>query len=265
VAQLELEAQLKVWKDLAVSKQVLMGAATEALGLDPNCSTTELKAALDRAIKRAKEADIAVKNAQEQAAHAIAAMEGKVVASQKALHTAEMAKTDALTALQATEERLEMGRIANAQELRKVQLELTEKQKSLKAINLALADTPENVVKKLKALKKQKMDEATARKRSESYARSLRKEKLSLEQRQTEMQATLENASKLVDQYRDLYKLCQSLHDQLKPLVEDPTTLPALPELDEQWLDTLKPTAADETNDPDAGQSPSSNAGDNEP
>lgn len=265
MAQLELEAQLKVWKDLAVSKQVLMGAATEALGLDSNCSTAELKKALDKAIKRAKEADTTVKSAQEQATLAISAMEEKVAASQKALQAAETTKMDAQTALQTTEQRLEMGRIANAQELKKLQTELTEKQKTLKAINLALADTPENVLKKLKALKKQKIDEAAARKRSESYARSLRKEKQSLEQRQTETQATLENAAKLVDQYRDLYKLCQSLHDQLKPLVEDPTTLPALPELDEQWLDTINPTAGDETNAPDLGQSPRENSGNNGP
>ena len=34
MAQAELELQLKAWKKLAVSKQLLIGAATDALGLD---------------------------------------------------------------------------------------------------------------------------------------------------------------------------------------------------------------------------------------
>ena len=44
----DVDIQLKVWKDLAISKQILMGAATDALGLDAECSTEELKEALDR-------------------------------------------------------------------------------------------------------------------------------------------------------------------------------------------------------------------------
>ena len=42
----DVEVQLQVWKDLAISKQILMGAATDALGLDAECSTEELKSAL---------------------------------------------------------------------------------------------------------------------------------------------------------------------------------------------------------------------------
>ena len=43
VDQAEFEVQLQVWKDLAISKQVLIGAATDALGLDPECESAELK------------------------------------------------------------------------------------------------------------------------------------------------------------------------------------------------------------------------------
>ena len=53
----DVEVQLQVWKDLAISKQILMGAATDALGLDSECSTDELKSALDQAIQRAKDAE----------------------------------------------------------------------------------------------------------------------------------------------------------------------------------------------------------------
>ena len=56
----DVDIQLQVWKDLAISKQILMGAAADALGLDSECSTDELKTALDQAIQRAREADIKI-------------------------------------------------------------------------------------------------------------------------------------------------------------------------------------------------------------
>ena len=53
MSQTDIDIQLQVWKDLAISKQILMGAATDALGLDAQCSTDELKSAMNKAIKRA--------------------------------------------------------------------------------------------------------------------------------------------------------------------------------------------------------------------
>ena len=52
MSETDVEIPLKVWKDLAISKQVLMGAATEALGLNAECSTEELSTALAEAINR---------------------------------------------------------------------------------------------------------------------------------------------------------------------------------------------------------------------
>ena len=63
----DVDVQLQVWKDLAISKQILMGAATDALGLDSECTTDELKAALDQAIKRARDADIKIQETLSQA------------------------------------------------------------------------------------------------------------------------------------------------------------------------------------------------------
>jgi major membrane immunogen (membrane-anchored lipoprotein) len=60
VSQTDIDIQLQVWKDLAISKQILMGAATDALGLDAACSTDELKSAMNQAIQQAKDADITV-------------------------------------------------------------------------------------------------------------------------------------------------------------------------------------------------------------
>ncbi len=63
----DVDIQLQVWKDLAISKQILMGAAADALGLDAECSTTELKTALDQAIERARDADLNIQETRSQA------------------------------------------------------------------------------------------------------------------------------------------------------------------------------------------------------
>jgi len=56
----QFELQLKVWKELAISKQVMMRTAAEALKLDPECTPEELKQALDGALKKVAAADASV-------------------------------------------------------------------------------------------------------------------------------------------------------------------------------------------------------------
>ena len=73
--------QLKVWKELAISKQVLMRTAADALKLDPDCAPEELKQALESALKKIAEADASVVSAQAQAKTAIASTEKKLAAS----------------------------------------------------------------------------------------------------------------------------------------------------------------------------------------
>ena len=243
--QAELELQLKVWKDVAITKQVLMRAATDALKLDPDCSAEELKQALDVAIKRAIDADVTVSKAQEQANTALAVMEKKVAENQKAQAVAENLVSETLEAKKTSEQQMAVERDAHLKEMKKIKDQLVEKDKTVKAINKALADTPENVVKKLKTLKKQKFDEAEARKRSESEVVSLKKEKKQLDARIKEMEEQLNNASKLVELHRELHKVAEDLHSQLEPLAKDASTLPAIPELDEKLLEGLENTQED--------------------
>ena len=84
MSQTDIDIQLQVWKDLAISKQILMGAATDALGLDAECSTDELKSAMNRAIQRAKEADITVIKTRETTEREITEMKAQVAASEQA-------------------------------------------------------------------------------------------------------------------------------------------------------------------------------------
>jgi hypothetical protein len=83
VDKAQLELQLKVWKDLAISKQMLMRTASDALKLDPTCTAEELKQALDDVIRKIAKADADVIQAQEQAKQAIAATERKLTVTEK--------------------------------------------------------------------------------------------------------------------------------------------------------------------------------------
>lgn len=219
--QAELELQLKVWKDLAISKQILMSAATDALGLNPDCSPEKLKEALDKAIKQGINADIIVNEAREKANQAEAIMEKKMAANDKALVAAEAIKAGTIVAQQKSEHDMSIERAAHIQEMKKIKAQIAEKESSLKAVKKALGDSPENVVKKLKTLKKQKDDEATTRKLVEANVTSLRKEKRKLEQSVAEMKTALESSKKLVEQFRELHeKASEAISDDIAALDE---------------------------------------------
>ena len=98
MSQAQQDLQLKVWKALAISKQILMRAATDALKLDPECTQEELKEALEGALKKVAKADTDLFDAQEEAKVAIDALEKKVAATEECLAIAQKAATDAKAA-----------------------------------------------------------------------------------------------------------------------------------------------------------------------
>ena len=131
-------------------------------------------------------------------------------------------------------------RDAAAMELQKVKDRLAERDKALKAINTALADTPANVLAKMNTLKKQKQEEADSRRQVESALNTLRTEKRQQDQRLADLTRT---GTTLVSRYRDLHALSLQLHEQLKPLVEDAKSLPEIPELDTKLLEAIEQPA----------------------
>jgi chromosome segregation ATPase len=240
VSQAQQDLQLKVWKELAISKQMLMRAATDALKLDPECTQEELKQALEGALKKVAKADTDLFNAKEEATVAITALEKKLAASEQGLAIAQKAAAEAQIALDGVVQQLANQRDAAAKELQKVKDRLAERDKSLKAINTALADTPANVLAKMNTLKKQKQEEADARRQVESALNTLRTEKRQQDQRLADV---LRNGATLVSRYRDLHALSLKLHEQLQPLVEDAKSLPEIPELDTKLLEAIEPPA----------------------
>jgi DNA repair exonuclease SbcCD ATPase subunit len=240
VSQAQQDLQLKVWKELAISKQILMRAATDALKLDPECTQEELKQALEGALKKVAQADTDLFNAKEEAKVAISALEKKLAATEESLAVAQKAAAEARAAQDDAVLQMANQRAAAARELQKVKDRLAEREKALKAINTALADTPENLLKKMSALKKQKQEEADSRRQVESALNTLRAEKRTQDQRSADM---LRDGTALVGRYRDLRELSLKLHEQLKPLVEDAKTLPEIPELDNGLVETFEPSA----------------------
>lgn len=227
--QADLELQLKVWKELAISKQVLMRSAAEALKLNPDCTQEELKAALEGVTAKIAQAEAAVVETEKKTKLSIGVMEQKLAASVQALAATETS----LSELRATHENvtkaMAIERASVAQEIQKLKDRVAERDKSLKAINTALADTPENVLKKMNVLKKQKQEEADARRQVETALATLRKEKQTQDK---QLSGLTENSAKLVKQYKDLHALAATLHEQLKPLVAEAAKVPELPELD---------------------------------
>lgn len=240
VSQADSEIQLQVWKDLAISKQILMGAATDALGLDAACSTGELKAALEKAIQRAKEADIEIVKIRDQADQEIAQMKAQVKASNQRSQEVDEKITVTEKACEAATRQLTIGRKENAEAVKKARAEVIDKQNKLKAISKALADTPENVVKKLKTLKKQKFDESKLRSQTESKLQVARKAKAKLETELEVQKSLVEQSAKLVEQIREYHDLCKKQNKKIKSLSDDKKLIVKIPKLDEELLETLE-------------------------
>jgi len=251
VDRAELELQLEVWKDLAISKQMLIGAAAEALGINSECSMDEIKIAFETATKRATEADASISKAQEDAQKAIDEMQATLKANNIELAKAKEKAEEAINAHKAADQRVDAGREANSDALKKANAQIVEKDKALKQIKKVLADSPENVVKKLKVLKKEKMDESNARKKAEEDARKQKKEKQKSEQELKDLQSTLEQCATLVEQIRELKTFSESQYDQLKELVDDAKSLEKAPKLDEELLESISKLAGNEDDSSD--------------
>ncbi len=245
MSQTDNDIQLQVWKDLAISKQILMGAAADALGLDAECSTDELKTAMNKAILQAKNADITIIETREQTEKEIFRMEARVASSEQAMNDALVLVASAEAARKAAESKLVTGRAENAEALKKIRAEVTDKQNKLKAISKALADTPENVIKKLKTLKKQKMDEARLRTQTESKLQSIRKQKTKLEGELENSKALMAQSAPLIAQLKELHAIAKKQRKKLKSLSDDKKDLVEIPKLDKELLETIEKAISD--------------------
>ena len=241
----DVDIQLQVWKDLAISKQILMGATADALGLDSECSTDELKTALDQAIQRARDADIKIQETLTDSEQQITEFKRRTEIAEQARSEAEALVEESVNARAQAERQLANGKADNAAALKKARAEVTEKQNKLKAISKSLADTPENVVRKLKTLKKQKMDEAKLRGQAESRLQSMRKEKTKLEAELETLKPALENAATLLEQIKLMHETCLQAESTIKKLSDKKKDQLKLPEFDVAAFEALEQALAE--------------------
>ncbi len=238
--QSELELQLEVWKELAVSKQVLMHSATDALGLNEECSSEELETALKRNIGGVEAAELESKKVQAEAREEVSVLAVKLAEMEKSIKNLTIEKEEALKAHAAAEHKFESGQTANSEESKKIKAQLVDKQKEIKQITKILADTPENVAKKMKRLQKEKMDEANTRKKAEEISRNLRKDKQKIEQDLKESKTINEKSIELAGLYRDLQKLANEQYTQLADKVDEKSSLEVIPALNEELLELIE-------------------------
>jgi colicin import membrane protein len=247
VNQSDHELQLNVWRELAISKQMLLRAATEALKLDPECTQEELKVALEALMKKTAIADAEMVGVKKAAAASVAALEQSLAATEQKLAAALKAAEEAKAAHDGVLQQMANQRAAAAVEMQKVKERLAEREKSLKAINVALADTPANVLQKLNTLKKQKQEEADGRRQIEAALNALRTEKRQQDKTLAELQ---KNVATLATQYRELHASSLTLRDQFQGVATDPASVPQIPELDTKLLEAIEPPAEGDSKRP---------------
>ncbi|MFT4727037.1 MAG: colicin import membrane protein [Granulosicoccus sp.] len=237
MSQADSEQQLRIWKDLAISKQVLMNEAASALKLKEDFSADDLRSALDQAIKRAADADANMVESRNRAAEEIGSMQMEVKKIIKSRTEAEAQRDAALAEKEASEKALIIGRKDNTDAVQKAKRQVDEKQRELKAINTALADTPDNILKKLKTLRKQKIDEANARTKAEDANRKLKKENKQQKEELETLSELKEQAASLLAAYREL----RTWSDEMEAKTED---CEAAPKVDSKLLSDIETTTA---------------------
>lgn len=240
----EADQQLKIWKDLAISKQMIMNEAATALRLRGEWTQDELKEALENAIGKANAADAAMKTTREEADAAVLDMQNKVKKAAKDLADANAKITTAEEQRATAERQLENGRKDNSEAIKKAKQQVEEKQRELKAINQSLADTPENVVKKLKTLKRQKLEESTARTKAEDQNRKYKKQVQEQEEKLENLESLTSDSEKLLEEFRTLRKYCE---ENVKADESDDST--EMPKVDHELLGRIEKLTSTEDDD----------------
>jgi len=170
--------------------------------------------------------------------------EEQIQEMQRGVRNVEKAKNDALSERDAAleekagaEAQLANGRKDNAEAIKKAKRLVEDKQRELKAINTALADTPDNILKKLKNLKKQKLDESNAKKVAEDANRKLKKENKEKTEELDSLKGLSDNSAKLVEAYRELQRWAK----------DKAADADGMPEIDESVLSEIDTITASDS------------------
>lgn len=177
-----MDLDLKVWKELAIKKQMLMRTVTDLLGLDAEASEEDIEAGIKKGVQQIADSAAIIAKMESDHKLAIAELQEKLEETTRSLSAAEAT----IATLEANQESLQnsfnAAKEANAAEVQGLKSKLDAKTRELKAVNTILGDTPENAAKKMKALNKKKHDATESAKRAERDLKNVTKEKRALQQ-----------------------------------------------------------------------------------
>lgn len=219
-----------VWKEIAISKQMLIRTATDALGLDPECSEEEFKAALEKGLKEIAAADTKVATAKVEIQGTIDDLTEKLETAEKSLKVRNEELDTANGEIEKLKSVIEADRKVSSGEIDKLKSQVDEKSKALKNVNTILGDTPQNMAKKIKALNKKKHEDTTAKKRIEDELKNVKKERTEKSKKADGKEA---QAKAILNGYKALQTYCDEQYDKLKELVENEKDLGTPPKLEE--------------------------------
>jgi len=228
---------IDVWKEIAIGKQMLIRVATDALGLDPECSEAEFKVALDASLKEVADADVKVAKAKVAIQDAMDDLTARLEKSEKSLKSTDEMLTAASAEIEKLKGVIEADRKLAESDSKKLKDQVDEKSKALKAINTLLGDTPQNVAKKIKTLNKKKHEDTTAKKRIDDELKNVKKERT---EKIKKAEAKEAQAKTILNGYKALQTYCDSQYDKLKELMEDDKMLIAPPKLNEDVYSDLE-------------------------
>lgn len=233
---------IDVWKELAISKQMLIRTATDALGLDPECSEEDFKAALEKGLQEIAAADKKVAEAKVEIQATIDDLTDRLEQTQKLLKARDESLNQANAEIEKLKGVIEADRKVSADEIKKLKGQVDEKAKALKAVNTILGDTPQNMAKKIKTLNKKKHEDTTAKKRIDDELKNVKKERTEKTKKADAKEA---QAKTILTGYKALQTYCDEQYDKLKELVENEKDLKAPPKLDEDLYADLEPKDKD--------------------
>lgn len=223
--------ELKIWKELAASKALLMKTAIEMLGLSADCSSEVFQKALHQCIRQGSNSQKHIDSELKEIRTNKAQLEQRLKRLQGNLEGLQLAVETANTQKESLEKQAELARDAHGKEVKKLIAALDQKQREVKSINTALSDTPENINKKIKKLIKEKHDISLLQKRIEAEVRTLRKTNKQLEAQAALDKQRLEKSEKLAEDYKHLHTVCLQQHTHLQQVAKDPEQLETPPDI----------------------------------
>ena len=171
-----MDTDLKIWKELAIEKQILMKTVTEGLGLPEDASEEEIRAGILAGVEQIKSTEATISALRAEHASATTEIEQKLESERKSRELADQHVLELKQTVEKLEATLDATSKSNQAEVAQLKSQVDAKNKELKNINNLLGDSPANMAKKMKSLNKKKFDESEARKRAEAELKNVQKE-----------------------------------------------------------------------------------------